>query len=422
MTTVNLIRKVASPIYVLACLAAGATACVGGGGSLPDSTPPSVRLEAFGALHTLHLDSATSPVAGAIRARSDDKVKFTVTARDAESGVRRVHIGGFLDSVCIPTTGNNLVTVREPVGELAVPAGSPEGVVVHRFQVDVAARRAACPASTKFYELKGELTATAENGKGAVTALPKVAFTSFGHDIINIATFNMWNPGNHPDATYTWWGSQLGRRATALILNEVPDMRRARLVADAAGLPHVYFYSGTAIVSEGPIRNPQRHTVDPPGNLSSNDSVILSVETDLGGYPHQIIGMHWGIRDAGDELFGPDRSAPGRREAAQRALDMLNPAVPVAFVGGDLNAYSGVGPQRQPGVSTAEVDLMRTVLTDPFISLTQPDDRHCSDQRIDYVMFRGPVTPRRYQACFTEASPSDHPFVIVTFEAGSKHK
>jgi endonuclease/exonuclease/phosphatase (EEP) superfamily protein YafD len=400
---------------VLACAAVVAAGC--DGKPLPDATAPTLTLEAFGALHALKVDSAVPGTGGTVRARSDDKVQITVRAADPESGIGRVHVGGYLDSVCVPSAGSNKVTVREPLGELVTASGSPEGLMVHRFQVDVAARRAACPASTRFYELKGELIASADNGRKATTTLPAVGFVSFGPDIVSIATFNMWQPGNHPDATYTRWGQQLGRHANALILTETPDLRRAQLVADAAGLPHVVFFNDVAIVSQAPIRDVKRHRVDPPGNLTSNDSIILAAQTDLGGYPHQIIGTHWGIRDANDELFPAERSAPGRIEAAKKIVEMLDPSVPVTFVGGDLNAYSGVGPQRVPG-STAEVDLLRGALTDPYIAMSEPNDRHCSDQRIDYVMFRGPVSPIRYSACFPEAGPSDHPFVLVTFSAG----
>ena len=43
---------------------------------------------------------------------------------------------------------------------------------------------------------------------------------------------------------------------------------------------------------------------------------------------------------------------------------------------------------------------------------------HCSNQRIDYIMVSGPYVPVKYEACFSDASPSDHPFVLTTFEAG----
>lgn len=75
-------------------------------------------------------------------------------------------------------------------------------------------------------------------------------------------------------------GSAVGSHATALILTETPDLRRAQLVADAAGLPHVVFFGDLAIVSQAPIRDVKRQRVDPPGNLSSNDSIILAVQTD----------------------------------------------------------------------------------------------------------------------------------------------
>jgi hypothetical protein len=118
--------------------------------------------------------------------------------------------------------------------------------------------------------------------------------------------------------------------------------------------------------------------------------------------------------------------APSRLLAAQTIINLISPSSRVVFVGGDLNAFSGFGPQDHddnPATpdfsgSTAEVDLLRGRFIDPFVVMKQTNDVHCSNKRIDYVMASGAYIPIKYEACFREATPSDHPFVLVTFEAG----
>ena len=95
--------------------------------------------------------------------------------------------------------------------------------------------------------------------------------------------------------------------------------------------------------------------------------------------------------------------------------------------GGDLNAYSGVGPQDNDGLpgtpdfvgSASEIDFLRTRFSDPFIRMNLGNGDHCSNQRIDYIMSSGPYVPVKYETCF-DATPSDHPFVLITFEAGDQ--
>jgi endonuclease/exonuclease/phosphatase family metal-dependent hydrolase len=216
-------------------------------------------------------------------------------------------------------------------------------------------------------------------------------------------------------------GRPWASRADVLLLTEVEDRRRAELLASAAGMAYVVVLrdsdTDTAIASRAPMRNAQRLTIDPPGRLQSNDSNILSAETDLGGYPHQVVVTHWGIRDANDVLFEPWKSSPSRLQAVQAILGSLTPQrTAIAIIGGDLNAYSGIGPQDQPG-ATVEVTWLSNEMKDAFATLGLPNDAHCSNQRIDYVFVRGPYAPFKYEACFSEAEPSDHRFILVTLIA-----
>jgi endonuclease/exonuclease/phosphatase (EEP) superfamily protein YafD len=378
----------------------------------PDQSAPALRLQVTGMSRLLTLDES-SPGPELRRAQSADRLILTATATDRESGVATVDVRADIQIICIPTTGVNRVVIADPVVQTTAAPGSPEGFLRHEMRIGVSDQRQRCPATTRFLELKIDVKAQAKNGRGLVRQLPTATVYSFGPDVVAVATFNLYNPGNHADSVFEAWGKELGSQADVLLLTEVRDRRTAQILAAAAGM-HVLLMNdetaGLAIASRGPIRKISEHVVEPGG------STILAAWTDLDGYPHQVVVTHWGFRDAQGRRFAAHESMPARVQAADRILAVLAPPPAIAFVGGDLNAYSGVGPQREPG-GTAEVARIASEMTDSFVSLRMTDDRHCSDQRIDYVFSRGPVVPRRYEACFTGATPSDHPFVLVTYEA-----
>jgi len=93
-----------------------------------------------------------------------------------------------------------------------------------------------------------------------------------------------------------------------------------------------------------------------------------------------------------------------------------------------MNAFGGAGPQEYDDNgntavwvgSTPEMDLLLERFVDPFKFLSEnaPPPPYCSNKRIDFVLAQGQYTPEKYEACFDADDPSDHPFVIVTFEAG----
>lgn len=175
-------------------------------------------------------------------------------------------------------------------------------------------------------------------------------------------------PGNHPDSVYEDWGKRLGSQADILLLTEVEDRRRAELLAFAAGMPYVVVLRETdsdiAIASRRPLRSVNRQTITPPNSrLGSAQSNILSAVTELDGYPHQVVVSHWGVRDANDVSVGPIGDSPSRQETVNAILGLLASPPATVIAGGDLNAYSGVGPQHSPGASPA-ITRLRSNLVD----------------------------------------------------------
>lgn len=387
-----------------------------------DATPPMLKLGSAGLKKDLLLNQ-TSTAAEQRRAKRSDEILLVATAQDLETGIKSVTLDVTLSVLCGPTGTNQTFSETEsaPAGTATLPTELSKTYVFKP-----AVQRAGCGSSPSSVTLS--ITASAENGIGKTTLLQPARISSFGPDTVRIATFNLYAPGNHSDATYQRWGQQLGAKSDVLLLTEVLDQRRAELIADAAGMAHVFKLADgdVAIASRTPLYNIQTRIIDPPGQLTSNNSNILSAQSDIGGFPHQFIATHWGIRDANDVLFPAHTSAPSRLRAAQAMIGMTPASSRVVFVGGDLNAYSGFGPQDHDGDpatpdfagSTTEVDALRTRFSDPFITMNLANDAHCSNQRIDYVMTSGPYVPVKYEACFSEAGPSDHPFLLITFEAG----
>ncbi len=390
-----------------------------------DATPPALRLGSAGLKKDLLLTQAsTAPERR--RAKRGAEVVLVATADDPETGVKSLTLG-ITQSVNCGRTGQNQ-TFSET---LAAPAntGTLPTRLTKSHTVNVAGLRARCgngPSS-----ITVSVTALAENGVGQTTTLPPAHVSSYGPDVLRVGTFNFYAPGNHQDSTYERWGRELGAQADVLLLTEVLDQRRVELVATAAGMPHV-LKSGdgdVAVASRAPLYNVRTRKIDPPGVLTSADSNIMSAHSDVGGAPHQFIVAHWGIRDGdGDALRrGAHQSSPWRLQAAQAMIDLMSTSNIPIFAGGDFNAYSGFGPQDHDGLptpdfvgSTAEVDLIRSKFTDPFISMGLANDSFCSNSRIDYVLVAGAYYPVKYDTCpfFSQALPSDHPFVLTTFEAG----
>lgn len=379
-----------------------------------DLTSPELRLGSAGLMADFNIN-AQSTASQERRARRTDQILISARAEDPDSGIREVSLQIEIRRTC----GGNVET--ESFSEIRTPTtanGLPARLDVY-WNFDVAQRRAACRAVPA--ELRVSVQAKASNGSGRQTTLPDAVVRSYGPDLLRVATFNLYQPGNHADPVYTAWGSNLGTLADVLLLTEVPDLRRAQLLAQAAGLPHVHKMGqgDLAIAARWPLRAIREQVIDPPGWLSSNNSNILAATVDIDGWPHQFIATHWGIRDANDVLAPADTSAPSRLQAAQ-AIGALALAPPAdVFVGGDLNAYSGFGPQEPPGsrVSTQEMDWLRAHFNDAFTAMQKADSDHCSNQRIDYVMARAAYTPVLYDAC-RNGSPSDHPFVLVHYAAG----
>lgn len=388
-----------------------------------DATPPMIRLGSAG-LKKDFLVTQNSGSEEKRRAKLSQDVIVVATAEDNESGIQNVTLSVTVAQACGSTATNQTFSLSEPT----VPDSAPNPVRRSAsYTIRPSTLRSGCSQVPSWASVS--ISAIAINGIGNQSGTPAATVASYGPDRLRVATFNMYQPGNHPDSVYERWGRELASRADIVILTEVPDFRRATLVADNAGLPNVLLMSGAdvAVIARGALHSPLSKVIDRPGRLSTNDSNIFNVIADIGGYPHLVIGNHWAIRD-GDSLFGPHENAPGRLEAAQAVLDFAaaSGTPDLVVVGGDLNAFAGSGPQDHDGnlntpdwtSSTAELDLLKASLLDPYVYLA--GSTHCSTKRIDFVLVRGAYIPTTYEACASEAAPSDHPFVLVTFDAGDR--
>lgn len=375
----------------------------------PDGSPPRLHLGSAGLSADINLDqTSTQPVSR--RAPRSSSILLRAEANDPESGIANLELRGDLIIECIPTTSNNIVRIRDPIvvdqagGQTSLPinlAGS--------YSVTFASQIARCPASTRFYQLAVALTATAKNGAGLEQRLPEARVRVFGPDQLRVATFNLFNPGNHPDSQFTTWGTAIGNVADVVLLTEVPDRRRAELLASAAGMSYVAtlqdnYFTDVAIASRSPLRDISRLRVS--SGAHGNDSNILSVVSDVGNFPHQFVANHWATRDANGTDAGPGVPVPGRLTAASRVIGLLSADDIPVVVGGDLNALA---------VTDEVAAFTSSGLSDAFVALGSPPGTHCSDKRIDYLFSRGPIAPSSYNACAPFASPSDHPFVAVTY-------
>jgi hypothetical protein len=301
-----------------------------------DATPPLLKLGTAGLKKDILL-TQNSTAAEQRRAKRSDEILFVATAEDAESGIRSVTLDITLSVHCgqVGTNQTFSITQDAPANTGTLPIELSKS-----YAFNVAQKRAGCREIPSSVSLS--IIAVAENGMGKTTQIHPGRISSFGPDTLRVATFNLYWPGNHPDSTFQRWGQQLGAKADVLMLTEVLDQRIAELIANAAGMAHVVKMNGgdVAIASRTPLYNVQTRVIDPAGRLTSNDSNILSVQSDIGGFPHQFIGTHWGIRDANDVLMGADTSSPSRLQAAQAIVSMAPVTSKLVFLGGDMNAYS----------------------------------------------------------------------------------
>lgn len=385
-----------------------------------DSSPPSLRLGTAGLKTDLSIDEHSLEARRRVKRVSE--ILLTATATDLESGVDEV----LLDISTTDTCGG-----VADIQHVALPRAAPTTADTlpttssHSYVFRPSGRFLTCrapPASLSF-----SLAASARNGVGDVRTLPSLHFTVFGPDRLAVTTFNVKSPDNHPDAVYTAWGRELGAFSDVLLLTEIPDRRRADLMATAAGMAWVVIADDgdVAIVSRTPLYDVKQQIIRPENSIPSAFSRILSAKSDLLGSPHQFIVTHWGTRDANNVQLGSHQSGPGRVQAALAILELAEASMPV-ILGGDLNAYSGFGPQdedRDPDNadwvgSTPEHDALTARFRDPFVELGMPP--FCSTQRIDYVLVSGPLEATAFEACSSVTGGSDHPPVSTTFEPGGQ--
>jgi len=389
---------------------------------LVDTSAPKVRFSSHKLRQNFQLDQ-DSPQGVEIRLRSTDQVDLVAVGADPDSGIHQVGLQGEIRVICSGEQPDKPRVLVEPIDDLVVAGEQSEAerrlLEVRRLTLNVGLEKTKC-APGRFVELEASLRVVALNGQGLVQESPTAQLRAFGPDQLTVGLLNVRSEQDYLDSDYLRWGAVLGRTVDVLLLNGVPDRRRAELVATMAGLPHLALLreenTDVAILSREPLIDVRRQVVTPDGQLPARLSAVVGADAVFENYPLRIIAAHFGTLEAQDQYAGPETSSLSRFLAAEAIVEMLPRKPGPAIVGGTLNAYSGVGPQMQPGVGTAEIALLSERLLDSFAWLKRSDGAHCSEQRLDYLMSTPEYVPTRYEACFSDAAPTTHPFVRVTFE------
>jgi endonuclease/exonuclease/phosphatase family metal-dependent hydrolase len=243
--------------------------------------------------------------------------------------------------------------------------------------------------------------------------------------MLRLATLNQYQPGLSSDdlsdvgqlvdggkggsKANVWealrgWGQRLYRKADIVFLTEVRHAPHVRFLAqpDISGLQYYAmlqepFYTDVAILSRYPLSDVRPIRIDRHN--------ILAAKVMIESISHLLIAVHW---------YTGSMTYQSRREAAQRMLELIRETNSPAFVAGDLNVSSGYGPGGSLGSSVPEYLMLASELWDVY-QLILPQPPYCSDQRIDYIFFKGDYEPTEFNACLN-AAPSDHPFVIASLK------
>jgi endonuclease/exonuclease/phosphatase (EEP) superfamily protein YafD len=369
-----------------------------------------IELGSAGLPKDLKVSSEAPQVSASRRARRNSQVLLVAVGEDPDTGVKNVRISGSVSVVCVGVGGLPVPEVRvpvpiaaeNPVADSTAPSGPGRRAVAHVLDVAKLRTELRCSRGYTFQSLRVEVTATVDSFDGTTTSSPQAVIHHEGPDYLKVATFNIRQSAvrAEPDggvASLQRWGRNLLSKADVVLLDEVWDAEQVRIMAESSGLVHRYVvgspYVDVAIISRYPMRWTQQHEI-PPGLPFR----MLDARIDIEGVPHRFLATHW------ENDPNPWTSHPDRVAASQITRQLLVNEADAAFFGGDLNAYSYL----------PEVRSLDAVLRDAFFEV--PGATYCGG-RVDYVFARGPYTAVRFESdCSPEGWPSDHPFVLVTYE------
>jgi hypothetical protein len=243
--------------------------------------------------------------------------------------------------------------------------------------------------------------------------------------MLRIATLNMYQPGLAKDdlsdvgrpvskeepfeKVNPWdalrgWGERLFRKADIVFLQEVLEFL-AR--PDVSGIPYFTlmqedFFTDLAILSRFPLNRVSA--------ISKDKSNTLLATATIYGVKHLLASVHWNGHD--------DVSTSSARAAANDLIDYLDHnALRLNFseviVGGDLNCFSGDGPEGHAGLNLPEYTTLRSRFDDIYTQFNPRPDPG-SNKRIDYLFILHRAQYEFVDFNWTlDSFPSDHPFVIA---------
>ena len=197
-------RVIAAHARSLAVALVGAAACVPvpiSPGNPTDASPPTLTLGSAG-LKKDFLLNGQSTTDERRRAKRSEDVLVVATAEDNESGIQSVTLAVTVGKTCGTTGTNQPFSVTVPTQPTS---GNQPVKRSASYMIRPATLRAGCAQAPEIATVS--ISAIAVNGVGRQSATPEAIVSSYGPDFIRVATFNMYQPGNHPDSVYERWMS-----------------------------------------------------------------------------------------------------------------------------------------------------------------------------------------------------------------------
>ena len=229
--------------------------------------------------------------------------------------------------------------------------------------------------------------------------------------LLKVGTFNGYqsNLPKEAGAVLARWGRELISRADIVFLQEFRNSDHIRTVAAAAELdytwiPHPEEYSDVAILSRYPLTSMTSHSVP--------RATIVDATANIDGVEHRLLGSHFTTGQV-----PPWESVPDRVTSAQKVVELARADNRPTFFGGDLNTCPYPREAGECLSADGTAPEYRAIAEWFYDAFRLSDADSPQGNRIDQIHVRGPYDVAEYRRFIgADVEPSDHPFVLVTFE------
>jgi endonuclease/exonuclease/phosphatase (EEP) superfamily protein YafD len=227
---------------------------------------------------------------------------------------------------------------------------------------------------------------------------------------LKVATFNVFQSNLPTNATPVLerWGRELLSKADVVLITEARSAEHVNTMAAAAGLAHVWVpkpdpYSDVAIVSRLPFSSQDSYLTDP-------GSLIAAATIGIDGASHRFLATHWPTGGTVPWVSHPDRIA-----VARKVIEITTRSAGPIFLGGDFNVCPFPREADECDRSSGRLEEY-DLIAQNFYDSYRLSDAQTSGNRIDQIHYRGKYRVSDFQWIGDIVQPSDHPFVLVTFE------